>query len=329
MAKILSGIQPSGDLHIGNFFGMMKSMIEYQKSHELYCFIVNYHALTTVHDGSKLGKGTLDAAMDFLSLGLDPKKSIFWIQSDIPEVLELTWILSTITSMGLLERAHSYKDKIAQGLSPNHGLFAYPVLMAADILLFQAEVIPVGKDQKQHIEMTRDIAISFNHQYGETFTLPEPQINEDLSVIPGVDGRKMSKSYDNTIPIFLPEKQLRKRIMSIQTDSTPMAEPKDPNKCNVFSLFKLFASPKEIALLAENYARGGYGYGDAKKELFEKINEFFAVYREKRESLNNDRDLVLDILKEGATKARTKAAKTLELVREKTGLAYQRLSRPR
>jgi tryptophanyl-tRNA synthetase len=276
-----------------------------------------------------LGKGTLDAAMDFLSLGLDPKKSIFWIQSDIPEVLELTWILSTITSMGLLERAHSYKDKIAQGLSPNHGLFAYPVLMAADILLFQAEVIPVGKDQKQHIEMTRDIAISFNHQYGETFTLPEPQINEDLSVIPGVDGRKMSKSYDNTIPIFLPEKQLRKRIMSIQTDSTPMAEPKDPNKCNVFSLFKLFASPKEIALLAENYARGGYGYGDAKKELFEKINEFFAVYREKRESLNNDRDLVLDILKEGATKARTKAAKTLELVREKTGLAYQRLSRPR
>ncbi|HRX17318.1 MAG TPA: tryptophan--tRNA ligase, partial [Spirochaetota bacterium] len=230
MTRILSGIQPSGSLHIGNYLAMMKPMIALQDDNELYCFIVNYHALTSLSDPEKLKKNTMDAAIDFLALGLDPEKANFWIQSDLPEVQELTWILSCNTSLGLLERSHSYKDKIAKGLTPNAGLYTYPILMAADILLFQAEKVPVGKDQKQHLEITRDIASSFNANFGETFVLPEPVIEDNLAVIPGIDGQKMSKSYDNTICMFEEEKKMRKRIMKIVTDSKGVDEPKDPDK---------------------------------------------------------------------------------------------------
>ncbi len=324
MARVLSGIQPSGNLHIGNYFGMMKPMIEYQQNSELYCFIVNYHAMTSVHDGRRLAQGTIEAALDFLALGLDPHKSIFWVQSDVIEVQELTWILSTMTNMGLLERAHSYKDKVAQGITPSHGLFAYPVLMAADILLYQAEIIPVGKDQKQHIEMTRDIAISFNHEFGETFVLPEPQISEELATVPGLDGRKMSKSYDNTIPIFLPKSELKKRVMSIVTDSTPLEQSKDPDTCNVFALYKLFASSEKIQAMRQHYLGGNYGYGHAKKELLSLLEEYFAPYQERRLELAKNPATVIDILQHGTAKAREKAAITIELVREKTGLAYKK-----
>lgn len=322
MARVLSGIQPSGDLHIGNYFGMMKSMISYQESQELFCFIVNYHAMTTVHDGSALASGTLAAAMDFLALGLDPNKAIFWVQSDVPAVQELTWILSTLTPLGLLERAHSYKDKIAQGIVPSHALFAYPVLMAADILLYQAQIIPVGKDQKQHIEITRDIASTINHHYGEVFVLPEPEISEDLAVVPGIDGRKMSKSYDNTIPIFLSGKALKKRVMAIVTDSKGLEESKDPEQCNVFALYKLFATEQETAEMAESYRKGGYGYGHAKQALLAKLEEYFAPFRARRAELEQDPDFVMDVLAQGAQKAQAKAKETIELLREKTGLAY-------
>ena len=269
--KVLSGIQPSGELHIGNYFGMMRPMIEYQEQEELYCFIVNLHALTTVFDGEVLKKNIINAAVDFLALGLDPNKCIFWVQSDIPEVIELTWYLCNITPVGLLERCHSYKDKIAKGLSPNHGLFTYPVLMAADILLYQSEKIPVGKDQKQHVEVARDIAIKFNNIYGETFVLPEPEINSNLAVIPGLDGQKMSKSYNNTIEIFADENNMRKKIMSIVTDSTPVETPKDPEKCNLFAIYSLFVSNEDKERLIKRYRAGGLKYGEVKKELFEII----------------------------------------------------------
>ncbi|MBE0586272.1 MAG: tryptophan--tRNA ligase, partial [Desulfofustis sp.] len=236
--RILSGIQPSGKLHIGNYFGMMKTMIGHMESADLYVFIVDLHALTSVRDRDKLAQGTIEAAADFLALGLDPDKCLFWVQSDVPEVCELTWILSTIAPMGLIERCHSYKDKIAKGISPSHGLFSYPVLMAADILLYQAERVPVGKDQKQHLEVARDLAQKFNNEYGETFVVPEPAIDEQTATVPGLDGQKMSKSYDNTIPIFLDGKELKKRIMAIQTDATPVEEPKNPDTCTLFQIFR-------------------------------------------------------------------------------------------
>ena len=226
--RILSGIQPSGSLHLGNYFGMMKRMIEYQERGELFCFLVNYHALTSISDGDKLRKETLGAAIDFLALGIDPEKSYFWVQSDLPEVTELTWILSNVTPFGLLERCHSYKDKIARGLSPNHGLFAYPVLMTADILLFQSNTVPVGKDQKQHVEVARDIAIKFNNTYDNIFVIPEEEIQEDSALVPGLDGEKMAKSYNNTIEIFADEKSLKQKVMTITTDSTPVDNPKNP-----------------------------------------------------------------------------------------------------
>jgi tryptophanyl-tRNA synthetase len=294
--RILSGIQPSGSLHIGNYFGMMKPMIEYQEVGELYCFIVNYHAMTSVTDGKQLAKGTVDAAMDFLALGLDPDQSIFWVQSDVPEVAELTWILNNVTPVGLLLRSHSYKDKIAQGLSPNHGLLSYPVLMAADILLYQSEKVPVGQDQQQHLEIARDIAIKFNHLFG--------------------------KSYDNTIEIFTAEEDLRKKIGGIVTDSTPVADPKDPDKCNLFAIISLFLSEDEKTDLAERYRRGGLKYSEVKNELFDRIWEFFRSAREKREQLEQAPDHVREILKAGAEKARTKALPTLELAKERVGLVY-------
>jgi len=323
MARVLSGIQPSGSLHIGNYFGMMKPMIEMQNDHDLFCFIVNYHAMTSLHDGQELRKNTLAAAMDFLALGLDPEKCCFWVQSDLPEVVELSWILSCHTSLGLLERCHSYKDKVARGLVPNTGLYTYPVLMAADILLFNAEIIPVGKDQKQHIEITRDIAERFNNTYGEIFVLPEPQISDDIAVIPGIDGQKMSKSYGNTIEIFEDEKNLKKKVMKIVTDSTPVEDPKDPSQCSVFALYRLFAGASETEEMKERYLKGGTGYGQVKKELLEILAEYFRPYREKRARLENDPAEVYNILKKGAEKTRAAAAATLEKVRKAVGISYQ------
>jgi len=322
--RVLSGIQPSGQLHLGNYFAMMKRMIEFQTNNELFCFIVNYHALTTVQDSKTLRQGTVDAAMDFLALGLDPEQSIFWVQSDVPEVVELTWILSCVTSMGLLERCHSYKDKIARGLIPTHGLFAYPVLMAADILLYQSHIIPVGKDQKQHVEVTRDIAERFNNVFGDTFVLPEPAIDPEVAVVPGLDGQKMSKSYGNTIEIFADEKILRKKVMSIVTDPTPVEAPKEPDQCTVFALYRLFATPDELADLDRRYRAGGMGYAVAKEMLFEKIRTYFAPYRERRLELAAQRDAVEQILARGAEKARAIARPTLRKARRKTGLEYLR-----
>ncbi len=320
--RVLSGIQPSGSLHLGNYFGMMKKMIEYQENSELFCFIANYHAMTSVTDGKALAKGTLEAAANFLALGMDPEKSIFWVQSDVPEVQELTWVISNFTPMGLLERCHSYKDKTARGIAANHGLFAYPVLMAADILLFQSNKVPVGKDQKQHVEVTRDIAIKFNNEYGDTFTLPEPEIDEDVATVPGLDGQKMSKSYGNTIDLFQDEKSLRKQIMRIVTDPTPVEEPKDPDKCNVFQIFRLFMNKEQEAELRRRYQAGGLGYGEVKQELFETVRDFFAPFAQRRAELMADLDGLRLILARGAEKARYTAIPTLRKVRKKTGLNY-------
>jgi tryptophanyl-tRNA synthetase len=319
--RILSGIQPSGKLHIGNYFGMMKPAIELQRQGEAFLFIANYHALTTVKDPDALRADTLDVALDFLACGLDPEKTVFFRQSDVPEVTELTWILSTVTPMGLLERCHSYKDKIAKGIAPSHALFAYPVLMAADILAYQSNLVPVGRDQKQHVEVTRDIAIKFNQQVGAAvFTIPEPRIGEDVAVVPGIDGQKMSKSYDNHIELFGDEKAVRKRVMRIVTDSTPMEDPKDPEACKVFALYRLFASEEDVARMADRYRAGQYGYGDAKKALFEKMKETLAPFRERREALAADLDSVEDVLRHGAARARTEARKTLAAARRAVGL---------
>jgi len=320
--KILSGIQPSGLLHIGNYFGMMRPMIDNMDSSELYAFIVDLHAMTSVHDRQRLAEGTMAAAMDFLALGLDPERCTFWVQSDVPEVTELAWILSTLTPMGLLERCHSYKDKVAKGITASHGLFAYPVLMAADILLYQAEKVPVGKDQKQHLEVARDIAIKFNNTFGDTFVLPEPVIDDNLATVPGVDGQKMSKSYGNTINIFQDAKSLKKSVMAIKTDATPVEDPKDPDKCNLFNIFKLFAPKDRIREIHDLYVNGGAAYGYIKLELVEILWEFFRSAREKRAELGEDPAAVREILRQGAEKAREKAAVTLDLVRDRVGLKY-------
>ncbi len=322
MKRILSGIQPSGKLHIGNYFGMMKTMIDYMENSDLYVFIVDLHALTSVHDRERLRQGTLEAAADFLALGLDPDRCTFWVQSDLPEVCELTWILSTLTPMGLLERCHSYKDKTAMGIAASHGLFSYPVLMAADILLFQSEVVPVGKDQKQHLEVARDIAIKFNNTFGETFVVPEPAISQTTAIVPGIDGQKMSKSYDNTIPIFLDDKPLRKRVMAIKTDSTPVEDPKDPDTCNLFALLKLFMAPERLADIRDLYLNGGAAYGHIKQELFELIRDYYGEARQKKKELLADPGSLRDILARGADKARQKAHVTLDLVRDRVGLKY-------
>lgn len=320
--RVLSGIQPSGDLHIGNYFGMMKPMVGYQQSSELYCFIVNYHAMTSVLDGRKLASGTLEVALDFLALGLDPEKSIFWVQSDVPEVTELTWILTNFTPVGLLLRSHSYKDKIQQGIAPNHGLLSYPVLMAADILLYQGERVPVGKDQQQHLEITREIALKFNSTFGETFVVPEAEINPNIPLVVGIDGRKMSKSYNNTIEIFCDEKTLKDKIARIVTDATPVEAPKNPERCNLFITISLFLTPEEKEALAGRYRQGGLKYSDVKRELFARMWEHFRPAREKRRALEKDPGAIREILAAGAGKARAKAAPTLDLVRKKCGLHY-------
>ena len=320
--RILSGIQPSGSLHLGNYFGMMKRMIEYQDKEDLFCFLVNYHALTTISNGNKLRKETLRAAMDFLALGINPEKSYFWVQSDIPEVTELTWILSNVTPLGLLERCHSYKDKVARGISPSHGLFAYPVLMAADILIFQSNIVPVGKDQKQHVEVARDIAIKFNNTYGDTFVIPEEEIQQDLATVPGLDGHKMAKSYDNTIEIFADEKTMKQKVMSIVTDSTPVNQPKNPETCNLFAIYKLFANEDQVKELDDKYRNKPLKYSEIKKELFGMIWEYFAEARQERKKYENSSGDVINILKKGAGKARKIACNTLQQVLKAVGLNY-------
>lgn len=318
--RVLTGIQASGKLHIGNYFGAMKSMVELQEENELFTFIANYHSLTSSKDAATLHQYTLDAAVDYLSMGLDPNKTTFWIQSHMPEVLELYWILSKFTPMGLLERAHSYKDKVAKGIAANHALFSYPVLMAADILILDSEKVPVGKDQIQHLEMTRDIAIKFNNEYGEIFTLPEYIVEEDLATIPGLDGEKMSKSYGNTIELFMDEKPLQKRCNKIVTSSTPLGDPLDPEGCNVFALASLFLDDAGKQELAERYQSGAEGYGHFKKYLKELIWSEFAEAREKRAYYLDHMDEVRDLLDSGAKKAKTIADIKMQKVREAVGL---------
>jgi len=317
--RILSGIQPSGTIHIGNYFGMMKPAMELSKKGEAYLFIADYHALTVLPEPEKLRERIINVAVDFIACGLTDE-TVFFKQSDIRCVPELTWILSCVTPMGLLERCHGYKDKLAHGLSPNHGLFAYPVLMAADILIYKSNIVPVGRDQKQHVEVARDIAQRFNNKYGEILVLPEPQIREDVALVPGTDGQKMSKTYGNTIELFGNEKELRKKFMGIVTDSKSLEEPKDPEKCPVFALYRLFASNGQIDAMAANYRKGGYGYGHAKKELFDVFWEYFRPFRTRREELLKDMAYVNSFLKRGAWKANETAEKTMKQVRESIGL---------
>ena len=321
MKRVLSGIQPSGELHLGNYFGMMSRMIKYQEKNELFCFIVNYHAMTSIKDKERLAKNTLNAAMDFIALGLDPDRSTFWIQSDVPQVCESTWLLSNIVNVGLLERATSYKDKLAKGLTANVGLYSYPILMASDILLFGGEIVPVGNDQKQHLEMTRDIAIKFNQTFGEVFIVPEPDIEETTQLVPGIDGQKMSKSYGNTIPIFGLEKNIRKQFMSIVTDSKGINEPKDTNT-PLFQLYSLFLDQSGRKELKDRFASPGLSYGDLKIELFECFWDRFEPFRKKRDYLASHKDFVLQKLKEGAEKSSTVADRFLNKAREAMGLNY-------
>jgi tryptophanyl-tRNA synthetase len=318
--RILSGIQPSGVLHIGNYFGMMKPAIALQDEGEALYFIADYHALTSVRDPDVVRENVRRAAVDFLAAGLDPERASLFKQSDVPHVTELTWILSTVAPMGLLERAHSYKDKLARGLAPTVGLFSYPVLMAADILIYDSDIVPVGKDQKQHIEMTRDLAGKMNEQFGQIFKLPEPRINPETEVVPGLDGQKMSKSYGNNIDIFGDEKGTRKRVMSIVTDSTPVEAPKDPTKSTIFQLYSLFASKDEIASMRERFKKGGTGYGDFKKELFEKLWEYFSPLRKRREEILADKLYIDNVLVRGAKRANEVADEVMTRVRAAVGL---------
>lgn len=318
--RVLTGVQPSGTLHLGNYFGAIKPCLEQQERGELFLFIADYHALTQLPDPEMLRQRVREVAVDFLACGIDPERTHFYRQSDLPEVLELTWILACSTPVGLMERCHSYKDKIQQGLAPNHGLFTYPVLMAADILLYDAEVVPVGKDQKQHLEVTRDIAQRFNNQYGELLVLPEPQIRDSVAIVPGVDGRKMSKSYGNIIELFGAEKKIRKKFMKVVTDSTPMEDPKDPDTCNVFALYKLMAGAAEQQALRERYLAGGMGYGHAKQALFEAYWEYFRPMRARREEILADAGYVDRVLERGAAAVRPIARETLRKVATATGL---------
>jgi len=320
MLRILSGIKPSGTLHIGNYLGMIRPMVESQERGQLFCFIANMHSLTTLFDGPQMARNSVNALIDMMALGIDPERSVFWLQSDVPEVAELTWYLGNVTPVGLLERCHAYKDAQVKGVPANHGLFSYPVLMAADILLYQSNIVPVGKDQKQHVEVTRDIAAKFNAAYGEVFALPEPQIAEAVAVIPGIDGNKMSKSYGNTVEIFGEEKAVRKRIMSIVTDPAPVEAPKDPDKSVIYSIYKLFADEGEAAAMAERFRAGGYGYGEAKKELFETLWSCFEPFRRRRGELADNLDYVNEVRKKGADKAKEAASATLKRVREAVGV---------
>src|SRR5207302_9803146 len=318
--RILSGIQPSGVLHIGNYFGMMRPAIELQAEGEAFYFIADYHALTSVRDPKVLRENSRRIALDFLACGLDPERGALFRQSDVPQVTELAWIISTVAPVGLLERAHSYKDKLARGITSSAGLFNYPVLMAADILIYDSDAVPVGKDQKQHIEITRDLAVKINETYGQVFKLPEPRINPDTQVVPGLDGQKMSKSYGNNIDIFGDEKETRKRVMGIVTDSTPVEAPKDPERSTIVQLYSLFASKDELANMRERFKKGGTGYGDFKKELFEKLWEYFAPMRKRREEILRDKDYIDNVLARGAKRANEIADQVMLRVRKAVGL---------
>ena len=318
--RVLAGIQPSGQLHIGNYFGSMKPLIDSQDESELFVFIANYHALTSLKDGAKLKENTIDAAISFLSLGLDENKTIFWTQSDVDEVLELYWILSSYTPMGLLERAHSYKDKVAKGVASSHGLFSYPVLMAADILLYDANIIPVGKDQIQHVEMTRDIAIKFNNAHGDILTLPEFKVDDDVATLPGIDGAKMSKSYGNTIDLFMSEKALKKRVGKIVTEPVALEEPKEWRDCNVYNLCKPFLDEEGRRELQQRYEKGGEGHGHFKMYLKDLILDYFKEANEKREYYLQHKDEVIEILHEGARKAREIASEKMRVIKDAVGI---------
>ena len=318
--RSLSGIQPSGILHIGNYFGAIKQFVELQDEYEGFYFLANYHALTSSPKGEDLKANTIGVILDYLALGLNPDKSTLFLQSDVPEHAELSWILSNIAPMGLLERAHSYKDKVVKGIKPNVGLFTYPILMAADILMYSPDIVPVGKDQKQHLEMTRDIATKFNETYGkEVFKLPKEKIVENVATVPGTDGDKMSKSYGNVINMFGSKKVLKKQIMSIVTDSTPLEETKDPDN-NITKLYALFATETEVEALKEKFRAGNFGYGHAKNELFDKFMDYFFPFQKKREELENNMDYVYGILREGANKARSIATEKMDEVRDIVGL---------
>ncbi len=323
VTRFLSGVQPSGKLHLGNYFGAVKQHIALQEQGTSFYFIADFHALTTIQDPQALRENTRDVALDYLALGLDPKKAIFFRQSDVPEVTELAWILATVTNMGLLERAVSYKEKVEKGIEPSVGLFTYPVLMAADILIYLSNVVPVGRDQVQHIEMTQDIGGKFNRQYGEVFPIPGYRLDAGAKV-PGIDGQKMSKSYRNTIEIFAEGKPLEKVVKSIVTDSSTVAEPKNPDSCTVFALYSLLASNEEKELMAERYRAGGMGYGEAKKQLYEKIEAYFKPARQRRRELAQDLGCVESVLADGARQARAEAQKTMAKVREAVGLSTLR-----
>src|SRR5438876_5115460 len=323
--RILSGIQPSGVLHIGNYFGMIRPAIALQAEGEAFYFIANYHALTSVRNPDQLRENSRRVAIDFLACGFDPDRGALFLQSDVPQVAELEWILSTVAPMGLLERAHSYKDKLARGMAASAGLFTYPVLMAADILIYDSDVVPVGKDQKQHIEITRDLAVKMNETYGSEpdrpiFKLPEPRIQPETETVPGIDGQKMSKSYGNNIDIFGDEKETRRRVMSIVTDSTPVDAPKDPASSTIFKLYSLVAPKNEIAEMRERFLKGGTGYGDFKKQLFEKLWEYFAPMRQRREEILADRSYIAAVLARGAKRANEIADRVMERVRKAIGL---------
>lgn len=319
--RILTGLQPSGKLHIGNYFGAMLPAVQLQDQGEAFYFLADYHAMTSMESAETLRQNTQDLAIDFLACGLDPEKATIFRQSDIPEVCELAWILSTVCPMGLLERAHSYKDKIAKGLDANHALFAYPTLMAADILLYDSEIVPVGKDQKQHLEMTRDLAGKINDRFGEeTLVIPEAQIKENTAVVPGLDGQKMSKSYNNTLPLCGGKKALRKQVMKITTDSTAVEDPKPTEGSNVIALYQLFANDAEMQQMIADHKVGGFGYGDFKQRLFDSYWEYFEPVRARREELENNLDYVNQVIANGADKARAEATKVLDRVRKAVGL---------
>lgn len=321
---VLSGVQPTGVLHLGNYFGALRQFIDLQEGNQAAYFMADLHSMTSIHDARRRRELTRDVALDFLALGVDPKRSVLYRQSDLPEVTELAWILTTVTPMGLLQRCVSYKEKLEQGLKPDHGLFAYPVLQAADILIWRADHVPVGQDQKQHLEVTRDVAVKFNLTYREVFKLPEPYILEETAVVPGTDGRKMSKTLENGIEMFASDKVLRKQVMGIVTDSKGVAEPKDPDSSTIFQLYSLFANPEERAALAEAFRKGGVGYGDAKKALLDKVMTHFGPARERRRELESRPDVVEDILRDGASRARAQTAELMDDVRAAAGVGPPR-----
>ena len=319
--RSLSGIQPSGRLHLGNYYGAVRQFHKLQEEgHECFYFIANYHAMTTMQDKAQLEQATMHLAMGYLALGIDPNKSVFFVQSDVPQVTELCWILNCVCPVSLMEKGTTYKDKTAKGFSPNMGLFDYPVLQAADIIIYDSTVVPIGADQKQHVEMTRDLAIKFNSVFGETLVVPESLIVPEVAIVPGIDGQKMSKSYDNTIELFATDKATTKKCLQIVTDSTPLESPKDPERCNVFALLKLFASAEELADIAGKYRAGGYGYGHAKDRLSQLVNERFAAAREKYAELEKNPDYLRDVMCEGGRKARAVAEATMQRVRSACGV---------